>query len=383
VQPVVIKRGRITAVLAILAVSVVASQATAAPIPQTHSIAIRHVRAVAFAGSDLNAIAIAPSGRWMALGQGSTIAVFDTGDLQRVGALEGNDPLEYRTTTSCEPKDSPACSYQPFIGPRTIAISPDGAYVAAGSYWVDGYYDHSGYYAGVTRVWQRTQPLPARTWRGPAPGTIAFSPDGGSLVVRSPGTEDTPNAVWTLGRASGTVARWAAEWSVTGRHKDDPSEVDRCALAGFDNSQPVFAGNTPKLLVVSDDAACPAPAPLELRLWPVGSRIAGPAFEGPGFASDPLVPLALSADRSTAVTLHANGCTSDDCKNLSALAAWDVVSHRVRVAGPMAARVDADGNVRAFATAGFAAVALIAVSTDAATPLWSYHLASWDVRTGK
>jgi DNA-binding beta-propeller fold protein YncE len=320
----------------------------------------------------------------MALGQGDTIALFDTLDFHRAAVLDGNDPLEYRTIYNCEPKDSSACAYQPFIGPRSIAVSPDGAYVAAGSYWVDGYYDHNGYYAGVTRVWQRTQPHPVRAWKGPAPGAIAFSPDSTALVVRSPGTDDTPNAVWILNRVSGAMTHWAAEWMVTGRHKDDPSEVDRCALAGFDGSQPVFAPNAPKLLVISDGAACPATAPLALRLWPIGSRMAGPAFEGPAFSSDSIAPLALSADRATAVTLHANGCMGgDNCKNMSALDVWDVAAHRVLVAGPMSAPVDDVGTLRAFATGDRAAVGLIAASTDSQPPLWSYRLAIWDVRTGK
>jgi WD40 repeat protein len=358
--------------------------ATSRPIPQTHGIAPREARTMTLAGAGVDSAAISSSGRWLALGQDGTIAVYDTRDLQRAETLAGNDPLKYRTIYNCEPKDSSACSYQPFIGPRVIAISPDGAYVAAGSYWLDGYYDHNGYYAGVTRVWQRTRSLPVRAWKGPASGSIAFSPDSAALVVRSPATEDTPNAVWSFERTSDAVTRWAAEWTVTGRHRDDPSEIDRCALAGFDNSQTIFAGNIPKLLVVSDGASCPATAPLELRLWPIGSRIAGPAFAGPGFSSDSLTPLALSADYTTAVTLHANGCEGgDNCKNMSALAVWDVASHRVRVAGPMAPPVDNDGRLTAFATGGRVAVGLVAVSTDSQPPRSTYHLAIWDVRTGK
>jgi WD40 repeat protein len=250
---------------------------------------------------------------------------------------------------------------------EAVAISRDGAYVAAGGYVTEGFIDHSGVAKAVTRLWRRTGAQPLRVWNDVAPDAMAFSQNEGQLVVRSPAMSDTPDTVWTASVGSGALKAWVAQWKLY----VDKDSYWPCSPDGFSDAAITFAGGAPSLVVASGDCKKQRTndnAPL--RLWPVGERTPGAPFSGGSV--NPNGALALSADGTTAVTLDANQ-----------FAVWDVARRALRGSGAGSALIDYSPRLEKLVVGGPYAIALLLADPSRKGNWNRYSLVVWDLRSAK
>ncbi len=250
---------------------------------------------------------------------------------------------------------------------EALALSSDGAYVAAGGYVTEGFIDHTGVAKAVTRVWRRGKTQPLRAWNDVAPGAMAFSPNGTQLVVRSPAMSDTPDTVWTANLGSGTLAAWVAQWKLY-VSKDS---YWPCSPDGFNDAGISFASGAASLVVASGDCKKQRTGDnAPLRLWPLGSRAPGAPFAGT--AVNPNGALALSADGATAVTLDANK-----------FAVWDVARRALRTSGAGLPSTDYSPRLEKLVASGPYAIALMLADPSRKGNWNRYSLAVWDLRSAK
>jgi WD40 repeat protein len=303
---------------------------------------LRRRSAIATYGA-IGVAALTPDGRRLAFGRGDAdIVELDLGTGRPIATVGGN----------VLPETLGSYSYSR----AALALSDDGAWLAAGGYVTEGFIDHSGVAKAVIRVWRRDRAAPLFTWNGVAPDRIAFAPDQRRIVVRSPEMTDTRNTMWTLDRISGAMTTWVVE----------------CTVDGFDASAIVFAGVAPQLLAAS--GPCPGEhtngSPQAMRLWPVGSSRAGPPFTAAPI--DPLAPIALASDRRTAVTFQEGK-----------LRIWDVAGRKQRASVTIPPTGSGSYDVwSGFALGGNYAVALIVLWNDTTKARDKYVLLGWDIRTG-
>jgi WD40 repeat protein len=249
--------------------------------------------------------ALSDDGKTLALSRGGgAIALYDLSTKRAIAILQGNK-LPQSTGDHSGAFES-------------LAISRDGAYIAAGGYNTAGFSDHAGVVDSVTRLWRRSSPQPLHVWKGLAPDAMAFSADNRRLVARSPGMSDTPDIVWTADLGSGAVKRWVAQWKPP---LDNFSFY--CSPDGFATALPTFVFGPPALLVASGDCKKSIDGLLRpLRLWPIGARLPDAPFSGPLIDVVSYDNIALTPDRKSVVTGDAEH-----------LAVWDVAQRKLRVAG--------------------------------------------------
>ncbi len=302
----------------------------------------------------IDAAALSGDGKILAFTRGDqSVVLRDLDDGRTIATLRGHvlpQPLE---------------SYS--YSREAVAISRDGAYVAAGGYVTEGFIDHTGVAKAVTRVWRRAGAQPVRVWNGVAPDTMAFSPGASQLVVRSPAMSDTPDTVWTADLGSGTLNAWVAQWKLY----TDKDSYWPCSPDGFNDAGLTFANTGPALVVASGDCTKQGSSDhAAVRLWPVGARSPGPPFAGT--AVDPNGGLALSADGRTAVILDA-----------SRFAVWDVASRALRTSGAGLKATDYSPRLERLVVGGAYAIALM-LDDPSRKGDWSrYSLIVWDLRNAR
>ncbi len=318
------------------------------------------------AAGTIKTAALTPDGHWLAYGRDDdTIVLFDLRTRRPAETLKGN----------ILPQVTEDHSY----ARATLAISPDARYVAAGGYVTSGFIDHQGVAKSVTRLWKLGSAAQLRVWEDVAPELIAFAPDERHLVVRSPAMTDTKDTTWMLDAGSGDVKSWVAQWS----ERDGDYFLD-CKLVGFDRARVVFAKDVTYLLVVSDGGGCPKPyyEARPLRLWPLGSRIAGAPFAGPRLKQTALV--ALTTDGRKAVTFDGGRISVGFPPQSGELDLWDLATRRILVRGPKTTPLDDRwAEVTEFVAAGERALGLVLIDTTRTGNRDRYELVVWNLRSGE
>jgi WD40 repeat protein len=287
--------------------------------------------------------ALSADGRTFAFGRGDdAIVLFDPITDRPIATLRGNAlPLTLG-------------SYSYSRG--TLAVAPNGAYVAAGGYITEGFIDHTGVAGGVTRVWRRSSAQPLQTWNGVAPETLTFAAEGTRLVARSPAMSDTPDTVWTASALSALASVWKPQVKAEGF----------CRVDGFDEARAAFRPE-PALLLAFGECRAGKNAPARLRFWPIGAS----APDAP-FAGEPLglAVLGLSPDGRTALSVGTR------------VTVWDTTARRVLASAPLAP-LGKNETVRSVASGGGIAVGLLQTDLWRTDDRYRYALAVWDAATGR
>jgi WD40 repeat protein len=346
--------GRIFSLLACAAAAIGLGGLAPSPAPSSGVIhfATSIPRTTLGAGAPITDAALSGDGKTLALSTGDTIVLRDLSSGRTIAMLHGN----------VLPK---------VLGDHSnvfgaLAISRDGAYVAAGGYNIDGFSDHAGVVDSVTRVWRRTNPQAVRVWKNVAPKVMAFSADDKELVVRGPALSDTPDTVWTANLGTGAMGHWIAEWKVDA----DKDSYNECSPAGFDAAQPTFIESLAALVLSSGECKTfPEASQLPLRLWPIGARVPEAPLRGPLINSYDMV--ALTPDAKTAVT------AGDD-----RFAVWDLTARKLRVDGAGVAN-DISPRLDSIAASGRYAVGLYLADPSEQGRWDQYFLSVWDLRTAR